>query len=255
MRPFRRQTSWLQVWRTDRVVSYFWSNEAIRSRSVSAVVLCGKLDIPAPPAALIADWQIEISQHLELAPGDVEALPLARARRRWPDYRHCVQAASNWTGTMGLSDLLASCDVALMTCRGAKYHHDGGQYGGFAFCNLFLSQDLGLDLHFPSTGQRIPLARGTVVIFDTGQPHALIRRGSNGFEAADFPPGQDCSQVFLTWELPIENRNVAHALQIAFDVDKPTSLQLNDEQVWRSGTRASVCPDSGQWRQADAQLK
>ena len=234
----------------DSLVSYFWSNEALRSRSVSGVVLCGRVDIPTPPARLIADWQTEISLQLELEPGNVEALALAQARRRWPEYRHCVQAVSNWADTVGLPDLLASCDVALMACRGAKYHHDGGQYGGFAFCNLFLSHDLEMELHFPYTGQRIPLARGTVVIFDTGQPHALIRRGSSGFEAADFPPGQDGSQIFLTWELPIENRNVAHALQIAFDIDKSTPLQLDDAQVWRGGTRASVCPDSGQIRQS-----
>lgn len=148
---------------------------------------------------------------------------------------------------MDLSDLLASCDVALMACRGAKYHHDGGQYGGFAFCNLFLSEDKGLDLHFPGTGLRIPLTRGTVVIFDTGQPHALIRRGSSGFDAADFPSGRDCSQVFLTWELPIENINLAQTLQVAFDIDKSRSLQLDEEQVWRNGARAGLCPGTGQW--------
>ena len=51
---------------------------------------------------------------------------------------------------------LAASDVALMACRGAKYHHDGAA----AFCNLFLSEDRGLDLHFPATGQRIRCAGG-----------------------------------------------------------------------------------------------
>ena len=120
----------------DLLVSYFWSGNAIRSRSVSEVVLSGTVDIPAPPARLIADWEREISLRLGLGPGDVEALPLARARVRWPDYRLCVQAASGWTHTLGLHKVLASSDVALMACRGAKYHHDGAQYGGAAFCNL-----------------------------------------------------------------------------------------------------------------------
>lgn len=215
----------------DILVSYFWSNEAIRSRSVSDMVLHGTVDVPMPPNLLVVDWEAEMLQRLQLEPGDVEALPLARARRRWPDYRHCVAAASAWMGARGMPDLLASCDVALMACRGAKYHHDGEQYGGFAFFNLFLSEDKGLDLHFSGTGQRIPLGRGTVVIFDTGQPHALIRRGSNGFDAADFPSNEDCSQVFLTWELPIENVNVAHALQVAFDIDRSGAPQLDEEQV------------------------
>jgi hypothetical protein len=145
--------------------------------------------------------------------------------------------------------VLASGDVALMACRGAKYHHDGAQYGGAAFCNLFLSEDRGQDLHFPATGLRIPLTRGTAVLFDTGQPHAVIQRRSAGFNVADFPPEKDCTQIFLTWELPIENVNVAQALRIAFDIDPSTALQMEEEQVWLNGARSSVCPDSGRWRQ------
>ncbi len=233
------------------LTSYFWSGDAIRSRSVSDVLLSGTVEVPAPPARLIADWEREVALRLGLEPGDVEALPLARARARWPDYRHCVQAVSDWTHALGLSGVLASSDVALMACRGARYHHDGAQYGGAAFCNLFLSKDRGLDLHFPSTGHRIPLARGTAVIFDTGQPHAVIQRRSAGFDVADFPPDQDCTQVFLSWELPIEDARVARALQVAFDIAPSTSSQLDEEQVWLNGVRVSVCPDSGRWCPAD----
>lgn len=234
----------------DHLVSYFRSGDVMRSRSVSDVVLSGRVDVPAPPARLVADWEREISLHLELEPGDVEALPLVRARARWPDYRHCVQAVSDWTQTLGLQEALVSSEVALMACRGARYHHDGAQYGGAAFCNLFLSEDRGLDLHFPASGHRIALRRGTVVVFDTGQPHAVIERRSPGFDAADFPPGQDCSLVFLTWELPIDAA-VGQALGISFDTDPSTALLLGDEQVWLNGAPASVCPASGRWRQAD----
>lgn len=235
----------------NRSASYYWSGEVIRSRSVSDIVLSGSVDVPSPPARLMADWEREISLHMNLEPGDVEALPLARARARWPDYRHCLQAVSDWTRTLGLQDVLHSSDIALMACRGAKYHHDGAQYGGSAFCNLFLSEDKGLDLHFSSTGHRIPLVGGTVVIFDTGQPHAVIQRNSNGFNVADFPPDQDCTQVFLTWELPIEDDRLQRALGVTFDIAPSTALQLKDEQVWVNGARVSVCPDTGLWCQAD----
>ena len=235
----------------DHLVSYFWSGDALRSRSVSDVVLSGTLDVPAPPARLVADWEREISSRLFLEPGDVEPLPLARARARWPDYRLCVQAVSDWTRTLGLPEVLAASDVALMACRGARYHHDGAQYGGAAFCNLFLSEDKGLDLHFASAGLRIPLVRGTAVIFDTGQPHAVIQRRSSGFDVADFAPGQDCTQLFLTWELPIEDAHVGRALRVAFDIDPSTALQLDEEQVLVNGERAVVCPDSGRWCRAD----
>ena len=227
------------------LTSYFWSADALRSRSVSTVVLTDTLQIPAPPARLLADWEREMAQHLGLECGDVEALPLSRARLRWPDYKHCVQAMSQWTQTLGLPDLLDQCDVALMACRGARYHHDGAQYGGAAFCNVFLSEDKGQDLHFPDIGLRIPLVRGTAVVFDTGLAHAVIARSSSGFDVADFPPDRDCSQVFLTWELPVEDAAVGRVLGIAYDTDMPKAKKLNEEQVWLNGAPTQVCPLRG----------
>lgn len=205
--------------RAQALTSYFWSGVALRSRSVGDAVLSGRVDIAAPSARLAADWSRETSLRIGLEPGDVEELSLARSRMRWPDYKHCVQAVSQWTRSLGLQDVLADSPVALMACRGARYHHDAAQYGGAAFCNLFLSEDKGLDLHFPCSDLRIPLVRGAVVIFDTGQPHAVIVRDRLGFQVADFPAERDCTQVFLTWELPIENADVAQALHVAFDTD------------------------------------
>lgn len=233
------------------LTSWFWSGDAIRGRRVSDVVLSGTLDVPEPPARLLADWQRETSSRMILEPGDVEVMPFARTRVRWPDYARCVQTMSDWTCASGLPEMLASSDVALMACRGARYHHDAAQYGGAAFCNLFLSEDKGLDLHFPSLNRRIPLTRGTAVIFDTGQPHGVIRRGSSGFNAADFTPDQDCVQIFLTWELPIEDPHVGHALKVAFDIAPSTSLQPDAEQVLLNGEQVTVCPDSGRWRRVD----
>jgi hypothetical protein len=235
----------------DPITAYFWSDDTIRSRQVSGTVPTGKLDIPVPPARLRADWEREISVHLGLEPGDVEALPLLRTRARWPAYSHCVQTMSAWTGALGLPGVLAASEVALMVCRGARYHHDGAQYGGKAFCNLFLSEECGLDLHFPAIDVRIPLGRGTAVIFDTGQPHGVIRRGGSGFDAAGFTPACDYTQVFLSWELAIENAQVARTLGVAFDTAAPGVLQADTAQLMRHGVRAEVCPQSGRWRQSD----
>lgn len=233
------------------LVSCFWSGDALRSRHVSEVVLSGTVDIPEPPARLRADWDREIASHMALEPGDVETMPLARARVRWPDYTRCVQAARDWTATYGLSEVMASSDVALMVCRGARYHHDGEQYGGMAFCNLFVSEHKGLDVHFPALGLRIPLQRGTMLVFDTCQPHGVIPRDRDGFDAADFPADQDWTQLFLTWELPVEDARVARALRIEFDVDPATAATENTEQVRRHGERVNVVPASGAWVPAD----
>ncbi|WP_413197342.1 hypothetical protein [Pararobbsia alpina] len=233
------------------LTSYFWSGDAIRSRRVSDVVLTATVEVPAPSARVLADWERETSTQLVLEPGDVETMPLARTRARWPDFLRCVQAMTAWTSALGLPDVLASSDIALMACRGARYHHDGGQYGSAAFCNLFLSEDKGLDLHFASTGLRIPLTRGTAVIFDTCQPHGVIRRDSTGFNADDFASNHDDIQIFLTWELPIEDVGVTRALKVDFDVSPSTSQQPDDEQVWMNGAPVAVYPESGRWYRLD----
>lgn len=199
----------------------FVSGDVPRIRCVGEVVRVGTVDIPSLPARLTADWQREVASVLALEPGDVEPLPLPRARLRWPDYRRCVEAMADWTRALGLSDVLASSEVALMACRGAAYHHDAEHYGGMAFCNLFLSDDQGLDLHFPRAGLRIPLTRGTAVVFDTGQPHAVFRRDRGSFDPADFSDGADGTVAFLSWELPIEDADVARVLGVVVEDATP----------------------------------
>lgn len=220
-----------------------------RRRSVGKRVLTATVGIPAPPARLVADWRRETVLQLDLQAGDVESLPLARARARWPQYRRCVDAVSDWLRSLGLQDLPTGSEVALMACRGARYHHDAADYSGAAFCNLFLSDDKGQDVHFPVTGQRIPLVRGTVLLFDTCQPHAVIARHSKHFDLADFPSGQDCTQVFLTWEIVLGRGAVAKALQINFDADKKDGLHWDGSQLLFNGLQVEVCPASGQWRE------
>jgi hypothetical protein len=233
---------------SDLLVAYYRSGEAMRSRSIGTRVLVGQVAIPAPARALLTDWQREIVEQLALEPGDVEPLNLHRARLRWPDHRLCVQAVADWTRGNGLQDVLASGEKALMACRGARYHQDAERYGANAFCNLFVSEDKGLDLHFPALGRRIPLERGTVVVFDTGQPHGVVDRHAPGFSADDFPSTRDRTAVFLTWELPIEDAALAQALGTRFDVDADTAARLAEPQLLHQGVRRELCAESGRWR-------
>ena len=114
-------------------------------------------------------------------------------------------------------------------------------------CTLFLGADKGQDLHFAALDRRIPLTHGTLVLFDTAQPHAIIARGRAGFDPADFPPHGDCTQLFLTWELPAEHASVRRALQIALDIDTGTAAQCDEAQVRVNGVPGRVCPTTGRW--------
>ena len=231
------------------LTAYYRHGDSLRSRSVSTVVHSQRLQIAAPPPHIVADWEREISGPPGLEPGDVEALPLSRTRLRWPDLKLCVQAAIDWTQGLGLPGVLSTSDMALMACRGARYHHDAAQYGSFVFCNLFLSEDQGLDLHFPALQLRIPLCRGEAVVFDTGQPHAVIARGGTAFDRADFPPLRNCSQVFLTWEISLDHPTVAQDLGVVFDTETTTVATLTEAQLWCHGAPAQLCPATGAWAQ------
>lgn len=195
----------------------FVQDEVVRWRSVGVQVRVGDVDVPAPPVVLQADWARDVRAQLALQAGDVEPLSLPRARRRWPDYARCVDAMAGWLAGLGLPGILDGGEVALMACRGAAEHHDADHYGGAAFCNLFLSDDVGLEVHFPQAsggGLRVPLRRGTVMLFDTAQPHAVVRRDRGVFDERDFGEDVDCTQVFLSWELPIVHPRLAQVLQL-----------------------------------------
>jgi len=231
----------------DLLSAVFRSGDVMRRRTVGVIVRTAVLEVPTPPAPLLADWHRDVSRQLGLEAGDIEPLAIGRTRLRWPQLRHCLDAVRQWPGVATMADALAGADPALMASRGTRYHHDGALYGGKAFCNLFLSDERETELHFPATGRRIALTRGTVLLFDPCQPHAIIRRGSRGFDAAGFAPERLPPQVFLTWELPIEHSEVAAAVGVHVDVGPPPDALAQDEQVLCNGKALALCPATGAW--------
>lgn len=229
----------------DELSAHFSCDGVLYRRNVSGHLCEAVLDIPLPPPAVVADWQRDITQQLRLEAGDIDTLPLGRTRLRWPEHRQCFNVLRHWMENLGLPDLLGSCEVALMASRGTRYHHDGMNYGSKIFCNLFLSDDTGVDFDLPLSG-RLALKRGTVVIFDPCQPHALIRRGAAGFEETDFLPAQIPPQVFLTWELPAQHGAIQRLMNITIH-PCPDALQTLGDEVRRNQERVCLCPKTGAW--------
>ena len=69
--------------RPEGATAFYRDGPSMRSRSVSSVVLSGTVDVPPPTSRLLTDWEREITHNLALEPGDVESLPLPRARLRY----------------------------------------------------------------------------------------------------------------------------------------------------------------------------
>ena len=228
------------------LICHYRSDSGPRRRSLGRHTLSAILDLPKPTARLLADWQRECMQHLALQPGDVEVMPLARARARWNGFAACFQSVAHWMSQLGLPAAALLSDVSLMACRGAWFHHDVDPYGAAAFCNLFLTDDKGWDLHFPSTGERMNLAYGTAVLFDPSQPHGVVRRGTGRFEASTATADEDDVQVFLSWELPIEQSDLAQALGVVLDA-APLAPSGNEPCVRWRGAPVSPCPETGRW--------
>ena len=224
----------------------------MRRRRVSPIVLTGQVDLPPSPKHRQADWARELWGQPGVEAGDVEQLPLAHARMRWPGFRGSVTAVSDWLAVQGLPDVVGPAtshgDLALMACCGARYHHDGSQYGAKVFCNLFVSDTPELVVHFPAIGKRIALLRGTVMVFDTCQPHGVVFKDRAGFDAADFATRPDCVAAFLTWELPVDTLAVSRALQIGWYPDDHVVEPPMEEGLMRYGALAQVCPQTGAWR-------
>lgn len=233
------------------LVAHYQQGEDLWRRNVSPVVLSGQIEVPELPRHLLATWGREWAEQPGVESGDVEQLVLARARRAWPGYRASVNAVSNWLDSLGLPAVLEQAtidgDLALMACQGARYHHDAGQYGGKAFCNLFLTDTPDCEVHFPAIGHRIALKRGTVMVFDTCQPHGVVRKGQAGFDAADFVGAINCMAVFLTWELPIDNTAVRRVFQVDSEADNRLETKALGGCVTRNDKSLEVCPGTGQW--------
>lgn len=56
---------------------------------------------------------------------------------------------------------------------------------------------------------------------------------------ADFHPGQNDTQVIVTWELPIEHAHLGPALRIAFDIDLSPAVLRYGQVCW-NGARAAM---------------
>lgn len=169
-------TAWRQITPRDALVDLWCKG----TRTISGRVEHALLDLPALDESQIEAWSSKMGADSPLsgeilALGEVEgALVPAGAMvavKEWP--------ASHGVATTGAHE-------RAFACRGAPFHHDAESYPDSGFGVLWLADDTPWDLLFPFLKVRVPLEYGTVVMFDSAQPHAVVTRGSDAFDFERF---------------------------------------------------------------------
>lgn len=89
-------------------------------------------------------------------------------------------------GAPNALDLLYRLDF--LVSRGARPHTDvhNSEWHESLFC-VYVLEAGESDLYFPNLGLRIALKPGQLIIFDPGQPHAVVGSGAASFRNKDFP--------------------------------------------------------------------
>jgi hypothetical protein len=120
-----------------------------------------------------------------------------------------VHAAGHWSTDEAVALLRARLPEPLRralrdqfdwyTCRGAHFHNDA-HYTGVLFGAWCLAGPQ-RDLVFPRAGLRIPCSVGRGVIFDPFEPHAVLERNADRYEAERYVDA--AANAFAAFEIEL----------------------------------------------------
>lgn len=222
---------WQSITPSDVLIKLFSGG----SRSISNTVVSGRLDLAPLTSAHCDAWSELISRDV-LSAGDIINMSACDERHLQPE---SLNTLHNWITAHGV--VPSQSKPCMFLTRGAGFHHDADSYPDEAFCVLWLAEDTKWDLLFPFTGHRIPLEYGTVVIFDSAQPHGLVLRGQSTFDRDLFdlePTGIFVSQDF---DLTPANRKL-------LGIKKYSRKGIASMPILSDGAfRQDLDPESGTW--------
>jgi hypothetical protein len=105
------------------------------------------------------------------------------------------------------------CTSQVLWCQGAAFHEDAVFDSVTA---VLLCEGDDRDLVLPHLGVVVPMTRGTVVLFDSAQPHGLLMPGHTTFDAQHYQQ-ESARSVFCTLDLPRDLAGLKDLMQ--FEVD------------------------------------
>ena len=213
-------------------------------RSVSDVVLTGRLSLPEPDTEMLCDWSAAYDSG---EPGFVE-----NAGPRTPlgqnESLSAIEAATlQWAAGHQLTDVFSGAEVTPLVCQGAGFHTDANHFSEYLFCVVWLSNRAGLDLLFPNIDVRIPLDFGSIVFFDAAQPHGVVIEGHNSWSPSRYAAQiTDPTQHFVSFDVPFPFAVLGHRMDIRlFHRDTnhawPEALSLGARRV-------EVDRETGWWK-------
>lgn len=148
-------------------------------RTISPVVLTELLAIPPLKGTDSARWDAHWHE-FNRTPGNI--LPITPGFGT--DLLQQDAALEAWTAGQGFAGVMDNC--SLHACAGSGFHTDADFFPDSVFCICWLSEPAGWDLYFPFLDRRVPLERGTVVLFDSAQPHGVVQDGQTAFDGGAF---------------------------------------------------------------------
>lgn len=151
-------------------------------RNISRVVQVDQLVLPVTSEEQHCSWVDALLDNNPLAnPGDVYLSMV-------PPPPEIEAVLARWAAAAGLTSATTHSAPRLLACEGSWFHNDVDQaeYPESAFSVLWLEDESPWDLVFPLSGLRIPLSRGTHVLFDAGNIHGVVPRGASQYVEEDF---------------------------------------------------------------------
>lgn len=220
-------------------------SEGDHSRNTSEKVFWGRLEIPALDSEVRDAWIAQAIDRGLQDSGDITAVNAPA--RGWDAFEQVQTQLHRWAQQNGFEQAVANGSVSVLACYGASFHTDGDGFPDTAFCVVWLGQDCGQDLLFPHLDVRIPLTYGTVVLFDSAQPHGVVERGASQWVPDEYfeRRGKLC-QCFLSWDMEIHREELAALMEVSVE-PTPPGRHASHMTPFIEGYRADVEQDTGAW--------
>jgi hypothetical protein len=211
-------------------------------RTVSKKVLSGTIPISEKQIYTSRQWVNSLTSVRTLS-GDVVAI-LPEVLCDYPVQEDVVSAAVVWMQEQGLPVIRNQAPAAALACRAAPYHNDIAGFGDSLFCIVWAEEAAGLELVFPELEHRVNLALGTIVVFDPGQPHGVLKAGLKHYRAQDYRNLP--AQSFISLDFGTELDGVSEQMGIEF---RETSEGWPGLLVWANGSGPKTQARTGAWKQ------